>query len=412
MAKKRKKSKVKKRIIQGVVLLALIGGLVWYFLPDAVLVEWDEARIGSLSATVETEAHTRARDRYAVWAPVAGTLQRLPIAVGDPVVVEQTIARLVPDPAALIDPQTAKQLNERMATAEAAKARALAERERVTAALDQARAALRNTEQLAAVGQANALQRDQAQLAVKLAFKDLESAASAVQAAAHDIAAAQTALQQLKQGAALREWTLRAPLSGTVLSVSGASTVSGGVPLIEIGNPRDLDVVAEVNATDAQAIQPGQRAVLTPRGGDGTLEGRVRRVELLAPPAAAPSEEADPEASGPPTAAPAPQRALLLIEFAAPPAKWQSLGDDHAVHARITTATADNVLKVPASAVFADGQQSAVYVIDGSKARKRAVATGLRNADDVVIQSGLKEGERVVLSPSAQIKDGTRVKTR
>lgn len=400
MAKKRKKSKVKKRIIQALALIALIGGITWYFMPSAVVVDTDEARIGSLSATIEAEGRTRARDRYLVWAPVAGTLQRLSIATGDPVVIEQVIARIIPDMLALADPQTAKQLNARMAAAEAAKSRAIVERDRAVAALDQVRADLRNTEQLAAAGQANAVQRDQAQLAVKLAFKDMESATHAVHGAAYDIAAAQMALRQLKQGAAMREWVVRAPLNGAVLSVAGGGNIATGAPLLEIGNPKDLEVVAETGAADAAQIQPGQRAVLTPKAGDGALEGRVRRVEPIAP--AEPGAESSMEAG----------RALVVIEFAAPPAKWQNLGDGHGVRVRITTATQDNIVKVAAGAVFTDGQQSAVFVVENGRAKKRAVATGLRNGDDVVILSGLKESERVVLSPGAQIKDGTRVKPR
>lgn len=401
MAKKRKKSKVKKRIVQALVLVALAGGLTWYFMPSPVVVQTDEAHIGSLSSTIEASGRTRARDRYEVWAPVAGNLQRLSIGTGDPVVRDQVIARIIPDALALTDAQTAKQLNERMAAAEAAKNRAVAERDRAVAALDQVRADLRTTEQLAATGQANAMQRDQAQVAVKLAFKDLEAASHAVHTAAYDIAAAQAALQQLKQGAATREWIMRAPMSGTVLSVAGSGNIATGAPLMEIGNPKDLEVVAEITATEAEQIQPGQRVTLKPAAGDGPLEGRVRRVESVAPAEA-------PEATA--------SHAFAVIEFAAAPAKWQSLGDGHEVQVRITTAVVDSVVKVAAAAVFAEGQQSAVYVVENGKAKKRAVTVGARNADEVVIEGGLKEYDRVILSPgapvNAKIKDGVRVKPR
>lgn len=400
MAKKRKKSTVKKRIIQGGVLLALVGGLIWYFIPAPIVVDIDEARVGSLSANVEAKGRTRAGDRYVVWAPMAGTVQRLSLGTGEPVVRDQIIARIVPDATALAAPETAKQLSERMAAAESARSRAVTERDQVLAALDRARAQLRNTERLAAAGQANAVQRDQAQLAVKLAFKDLDSATNAVHAASYDIAAARDALQQLRQGAALRESIVRAPLSGTVLNLPAQTKVSIGAPLVEIGNPKDLEVVAETEAADAAQIMPGQRATLTPAGAGGTLEGRVRRVDNVTPPDAV--AEADK----------APQRALVLIEFADPPAKWQSLGDGHEVRVRITTATLDNVVKVPASAVFTDGQRATVYVVENGKARKRPVTTGMSNADEVVIEQGLKENDEVILSPDPRIRDGVRVKPR
>ena len=131
-------------------------------------------------------------------------------------------------------------------------------------------------------------------------------------------------------------------------------------------------------------------------GREGPLIGRVRRVEPV-PPA-----EVDAE----------PRHALVVIDFAAPPARWQDLGAGHEVRARITTATVDNVVKVAAGAVFADGQQSTVYVVENGKARKRVVTLGTRSADDVVIASGLREGERVILSPGGKIGDGVRVKMR
>lgn len=398
MAKKRKKSKLKKRIIQAAVLLVLAGGLAWYFVPSPIPVSTDEARIGSLSTSVEAQGRTRAVDRYLVWAPVAGTL-RLSVAAGDPVVRDQAIARIVPDPAALADAQTARQLSERLAAAEAAKAQAVAGRDQATAALDQARNELRSTEQLTAIGQASASQRDQAQVAVKLAFRDLASASNAVQAATYDIAAAQEALRNLKLGAALREWTVRAPRSGTVLTLTESKNVGTGAALMEIGTPQDLEVVAETSAADAARIQPGQRAVLTPAGGTGALEGRVRRVDVAAPAAGA-------------EGAAVPEHAQVRIEFVSAPGKWQGLGDGREVGVRITTATVDNVLKVPAAAVFDDGQQATVYVVEHGKAHRRQVKTGMRNADDVVIESGLKDGDRVILSPDVRVRDGVRVKTR
>jgi HlyD family secretion protein len=325
---------------------------------------------------------------------VAGTLVRPTISRGDPVTRDQVLARIIPDPVALADPQTLKQLSARLAAAEAAKDKAVAERADATAKLDQVRAELRETEQLAAAGQADAMRRDQAQLAVKLAFKDLESANYAVHTAAFDIEAAQAALAQAKQNPPSREWLLRAPQNGTLLSIGTAGkTVSLGAPVLEIGTPDDLEVVLEMAATELAQVPAGQRVVLTPANGDSTLDGRVRRAEPI--PAAEGGE---------------PERGLLLVEFTAPPVKWRNLGEGHPMRARITTAVVDSVLKAPTSAVFTEGAQTLVYVVESGKARKRAVTLGAHNADEVVIASGLKEYDRVILSPAPTIKDGSRVK--
>lgn len=395
MAKKKRKSKVKKRILQAVVLLSLAGIAAWVFIPPPIAVKIDEVRLGSFNAIIEADGKTQARDRLVVWAPIAGTPQRLTLSVGEPVVVDQVIARLVPDGTALQDPQTARYLNDRVAAAAAAKARAVSERERVTAALDQARTNLRNTEQLAATGAASAVQRDQAQVAVKLAFKDLESTVSAAQAAAFDMTTAETALRQLKSEAT-REWVLRAPISGTVLAIaSNAKPVAIGAFLAEIGNPRELEVAVETKAADVAQVQAGQRVRLKPAHNE-MLEGRVRRIEILA----------GPEGSA------AQSKARIIIEFVAPPAKWQGLGDNHAISAQITTMTVDHVLKIPADAIVAEGQGGSVFVVEDGRAHKRTIKLGPRDAQEAVVESGLKEYDRVILSPAASIKDGVRVKTR
>ena len=106
----------------------------------------------------------------------------------------------------------------------------------------------------------------------------------------------------------------------------------------------------------------------------------------------------------------APSKARITIEFAAPPARWRSLGDNHPVSARITTATIDNVLKLSAKALIPGGQQIAVFVIQEGRARKHAITLRARDADTLVVESGLKENDSVIMSPGPNIKDGVRVK--
>jgi len=396
MAKVKKKSKIKKRLTQLAALLALGGLLAWFFMPSPIAVKVDEVRVGSFSATVEAEGMTQARDRIVVWAPVAGIAQRMPLALGDPVVVQQIAARFVPDAATLQNPQTIRYLTERARAAASAKNRILAEREKAAAVVNQARDNLRNAEQLAATGGANAMQLEQARVAVKLLFKELESLDAAARSAAYDVSAAESALQKIRNEAP-REWEMHAPVNGTVLAVAdNGKPVAMGAPLIEIGNPMDLEAVVETSASAAAQVSAGQRVELKPARADA-LAGRVRRVEIIQPPASS-GEVA------------APSKARIAIEFTDRPSQWRKLGNNHALNARITIATIDNVLKIPASALIAGSQQTAVFVIENGRAQKRAITLSARDADTLVIESGLKESQRVILSPSPKIQDGTRVK--
>ena len=392
----KKKSKIKKRLLQALALSGLVGLLAWIFIPGPIPVKADAVRLGSYNATLDAQGMTQARDRVVLWAPVSGTLRRMPLVVGDPVVVKQVVARFAPDAAAFHDPQTASYLHARLAAADAARNRALTDREQTAAVVNQARENLRNADSLVATSSAGAaVQREQAQVAMKLIFKEMESMDAAAQSAAHDMAAAQAALNQLKSEPP-REWVLHAPISGRVLAVAAIGKALGlGATLIEIGNPADLEVIVETDASATTQVAAGQRVQLQPARVD-ELPGRVRRVELIQ------SDPASADISGQ-------GKTRIAIEFAAPPEKWQTLGNNRPVHARITIATVDNVLKVSAKALLKDGQQDAVFVIADGRARKRTVTLGAHDIETVVVESGLKESEQVILSPGPTIKDGARV---
>lgn len=392
----KKKSKIKKRLLQALALSGLVGLLAWIFIPSPIPVKADEVRLGSYNATLDAQGTTQARDRVVLWAPVPATPRRMPLVVGDPVVVKQVVVRFAPDAAAFHDPQTASYLHARLAAADAARNRALTDHEQTAAVVNQARENLRNAESLMATSSAGAaVQRDQAQMAMKLIFKEMESMDAAAQSAAHDMAAAQAALNQLR-GEPPREWVLHAPISGRVLAVAeNGKALRLGEALIEIGNPSDLEVIVETDASAASQVAAGQRVQLQPAREDD-LPGRVRRVELI------PSDPASADISGQ-------GKTRIAIEFAAPPAKWQGLGNNRPVKARITIATVDNVLKVSAKALIKDGQQDAVFVIADGRARKRAVNLSARDDETAVVENGLKENEQVILSPGPNIQDGVRV---
>lgn len=387
----KKKNKLKKRILQFSFLLLLFGGLAWIFIPSPIAVQVDEARIGSFSATIEAEGITQARQRVVIWAPVAGVPQRMPLAVGSPVVVKQIVARLIPDASSFHDPQRLQFLKERVATAQAAKNHLLALREQTAAVVSQARENLGEADRLVATGTEKALQREQAQIAMKLIFKELESMDAAARSMTLDIAAAESALAEGK-GEAPPEWVMRAPVSGTVLSVAeSGSQVGLGASLIEIGNPADLEVNVEIPAGDAVQVSAGQYVQLKLERLDA-LSGRVRRVDVM------------------PTTAEAPAKARIAIEFIARPTKLKALGDKQTVQARITLATIDHVLKISSKSLIQDGQETAVYVIEDGRARKRSISLSARDEDTAVVERGLKEHDRLIMNPGPNIKEGVRVK--
>jgi membrane fusion protein (multidrug efflux system) len=67
-------------------------------------------------------------------------------------------------------------------------------------------------------------------------------------------------------------------------------------------------------------------------------------------------------------------------------------------------------LAVPELAVVGEGEQSFVYVIDGDKAKRLPVKTGLRQGGKVEILEGLQPGQRVVTEGVVKISDGQKVR--
>jgi HlyD family secretion protein len=87
-----------KRVGYGVTAAVLIALLVYAFTPAALYVEVARAERGPLQVTVDEDGWTRARDRYVVTAPVTGRIGRIELRDGDPIVSDQVIAEIWPQP--------------------------------------------------------------------------------------------------------------------------------------------------------------------------------------------------------------------------------------------------------------------------------------------------------------------------
>lgn len=194
---------------------------------------------------------------------------------------------------------------------------------------------------------------------------------------------------------------MRAPVDGVVLKVAQPSeaTLPAGAPLLDIGDPSRMEVVAELLTTDAVQAQPGRRAVIE-RWGGPPAEGRVRRVEPAAftKVSALGVEE---------------QRVKVLVDLERVPEGWGAMGDAFRVTVRVLTQSADGVLLAPVGALFpfADGGL-AVYRIEGGRARLRPVEVGGRNATHAWIRAGLQRGDSVIFYPPPAVENGRRVQVR
>ncbi|HYY98121.1 MAG TPA: HlyD family efflux transporter periplasmic adaptor subunit [Pyrinomonadaceae bacterium] len=190
---------------------------------------------------------------------------------------------------------------------------------------------------------------------------------------------------------------VRAPVTGRVLRVLEESerVVAAGTPLVEISNTSAVELVADVLSTDAVKIRPGARVEVVGWGGDAPLRARVRLVE--------PSAFTKVSALGVEE-----QRVNVVADFVGTAVP---LGDGYRVEARFVMWEGE-ALKAPAGALFRKGESWSVFLVEGGRAVCREVKAGERNESEVEIKSGLDEGDEVIVHPSKEIKDGSRVETQ
>jgi len=175
-----------------------------------------------------------------------------------------------------------------------------------------------------------------------------------------------------------------------------SETVVGvGTPLLEIGDPTQLEVVIDVLSTDGRRIAAGARVDID-AGGAPRLAGRVRRVEPAAftKVSALGVEE---------------QRVNVVVDIVSPPELGRGLGDQFRIDARIVVFERADAVIAPIAALFRDGDQWAVYVASNGQVQKRQVKVGGRTPKEAWIESGLAPAERVIVYPSDSVADGKRV---
>jgi HlyD family secretion protein len=239
-------------------------------------------------------------------------------------------------------------------------------------------------------------------LALAGARRDIDAADAERDAAVHERAQAAAALLPVTGNVqAGRPLTVRAPVDGVVLKVAQPSeaTLPAGTALIEIADPKRLEIVADLLTTDAVQAQPGRRAVVE-RWGGPPVEGRVRLVE--------PAGFTKVSALGIEE-----QRVHVIVDLHEPPPAWQAVGDGFRVTLRVITQSVDEAVMAPVGAIFPIGDGGmAVYKVENGRAKLQVVELGGRNGSEAWIKSGLQRGETLIIYPPASVGDGSRVKVR
>jgi HlyD family secretion protein len=390
--------KNRRLMIGTLIVVALLAFALW---PRPTAVDLAAISSGPLLVTVDEEGETRVRDRFVVTSPVAGELRRVELEPGDSVATGQTILAVRPAPPTPLDARARAEAAAAVAAGEATLGRMRAERAGAATALARAEQRVERLRRVFSAGGVAQDELDAREADARSAAEILRAADFTVAQAEHNLAAARARLTDGSAGRNTRDVAVVAPIDGVVLRRHRESqaVVPAGDPLLEIGDPRRLEIVADLLSSDAVRAKQGAEVLIEQWGGEETLNGRVRRIE--------PAGFTKISALGVEE-----QRVNVVIDFGDPEAAWHTLGDGYRVEVRIVVWQEQNVMKVPLGALFRRGDEWAVFVSDGGRARLRTVNIGPRNATEAQVLDGLQEGEAVILYPPDTLEDGARVTPR
>jgi HlyD family secretion protein len=384
-------------LLSAAAILALLAIAMW---PETVDVDVSSVTRGTLTVTVNEEGRTRVRDRFVVSAPVAGRVLRLDVEPGDAVRRGDIVARLQPGMSPLIDARALAEARAAVQSARAAFGRAEAEQRRADAALAHAERESQRTRGLVDAGALPAQELEARQAEARVAREAATAAAFAVRAASADIdqvAARLAAPSGLRDDAVV---TVRAPINGVILRRlhESETMVPAGEPLVEIGDPTQLEVVVDLLSTDAARVRQGARALIEVWREEPPLDARVRRVE--------PSGFTKVSALGVEE-----QRVNVILDL--DPVFGEDaivLGDAYRVDVGVVVLEVRDAVLVPASALFRDGNRWAVYEVRDGRAHRTFVEIGAQTPQAAEVVSGITAHAQVVVHPGERVFDGVRVR--
>ena len=277
--------------------------------------------------------------------------------------------------------------------------------ERARVELEFSQSELERFRKLAKTDSASKRDVEQAEMLHRSRLQDYTAARYAQDIAQFELELAQAALVRVRPAETGpeddRQLPIQAPITGQVLRLfqESATIVRAGDPLLEVGDPADLEIEVDVLSDDAVKIKPGDKAFLEQWGGERPLPATVRRIE--------PAGFTKISALGVEE-----QRVNIILDLNDPPEKRRELGDAFRVEARIVIWEQEDVLQVPTGALFRRGDQWAAFAVRGDRAELRPLQIGRRNSLAAQVVSGLQAGDEVVLHPSDKVREGVQVQRR
>ncbi|MBL4659738.1 MAG: HlyD family efflux transporter periplasmic adaptor subunit [Alcanivoracaceae bacterium] len=387
--------------------VAIIGLLVFAFLPERIKVDIVHVSKGDLLITMEGEGKTRIHDIYVVSAPMDGRITRIEIEPGDLVTAGvTTIANMYPANPIFLDKRTETQAKADVEGAKAALSLAHSRVKQTKAQLAFDLAEFKRTQELYKNNNVSQAGLERAELQLKTLRAELETTQSNKQVMISRLEAAKARLLQPEKGQLANndegcQICIHSPVDGRVLRIlhKSAGIIPTGTALVEIGDPADLEVNIEMLSTNAVKVKVGDRALIKRWGGQQDINARVKLIE--------PSGYTKISALGVEE-----QRVNIILSFTDPREKWQALGDAFRVEAAIIIDQANDVIKIPLSALFRQNERWSVFSIIDGTVELQTVEVGRKNDRYAEIISGLNIHDQIISHPGNAIDVGVNVESR
>lgn len=382
---------------------ALMIGLAYVaFQTDPIPVDLHILSRSPLEVTINADGVTRIKDIYDVASPITGTALRSPVKVGDTVVAGETlIAAVRPVTPGLLD---SRSLLQAQATVQEAQAALHVAQTDLARAIDDqalAKSQFERTQTLVRRDVASLTRLEDAAQRLAVADATVETANARIDMAQSTLARAETMLQtpaDAASSAATCCLELMAPADGLVLSVEGTSErpVVTGAPLLQIGDPAQIEIVADLLSSDAIRLQNGATAVVDRWGGPAPLSAVLTKIS--------PAAQTKISALGIEE-----QRLDAIFDITSAPSERVGLGDGFAVYLRITEWRQDDVLQVPLSAIFQRDGAWAVFTASDGIATEQTIEIGQQSRQFAQVLDGLTEGLAVITHPNDQLQTGASI---
>lgn len=373
--------------------------------PRPILVDVARVTSAPMDVRVEEDGRTRIRERYVVSTPLTGRLLRVTFDVGDVVTAGETvIARMEPTDPEFLDPRALAQARARVSAARQRLESAKSDLAKAEALVNYAEIEMGRLRTMREKNAASQSEFEQKRLDFRSRTEEAKSAGFSVDIAEYELELENAALMLTdpdSRGDSEMELSIKAPIDGRVLRINQESSVvvTAGSPLMEIGDPSDLEIVADVLSRDAVKVSPGDKVFLRHWGGDRDLIGRVRLVE--------PSGFTKISALGVEE-----QRVNVVIDLVDPPESRVELGDGFRVDCEIIVWESEATVQVPTSALFRVGKEWNVFAVNASVAHLTTVKIGQNNGVVAEVIDGIPEDAIVVTHPSDTVEDGVAVAER